>query len=133
MIAKRQDERSCQDDVVEIFRSHGLWVRSLVGSLLQPGLPDLLLVSRHGRIMLLENKVWRNVRPPTTAAQLAAQLDGPQRGSIIGELWKRESHTWVYSFEMRDGVCMDAGWLTDGKGIWYITFSDAAEYFAELR
>lgn len=133
MIAKRVDERTIQDDFVEILRSHGMWVRALVGSMMQPGLPDLMIVSRHGRIMLCENKVWRNVRPPTVATQLHALLDGPQRGSIIGELWKRKSHTWVYAFEMRDGCSLDAGWLTDGTGLWYINFVDVSEYFAEMR
>lgn len=95
-------EHVFQDKLQELMRAKGLYVRSLVGNMFSPGLPDMLVIGRTGFIWHIENKVWRKRFAPTCRDDFVQLLEGPQRNVIQNEFWGRGAFCPMIAFREVD-------------------------------
>lgn len=100
-------EAKFQDKLQNALRAHGVYVRSLVGNMFSPGLPDMLCLNEE-YTFYIENKVWRKKNHPTCKEHVMTLLEGPQRNVIPNEFWKRRIFCPILIF--RD-VLVTRAWL----------------------
>ena len=92
-------EAEFQDRIQHALRERNVYVRSLVGNMLQSGLPDMLVIPPSGFVFHVENKVWRKRFPPNAKDDFVGLLDGPQRRVITEEFWGRSAYCPIIAFE----------------------------------
>ncbi len=123
-------EAAFQDLFQAELRKRHCYVRSLVGSTLQSGLPDMLVRAPSGYLFLVENKRWTKKYAPTSKADFYDLLDGPQRNVIINQLHGFGSFCPIVAF-IRDQP--DYCYYFDGAThISKMQWIFLAKYFSEL-
>lgn len=124
MIAPRiyKDEHDCQEALIALLEMHNCYVRKLHGSMLQPGLPDLLIGTPRGFLFTAENKFWRNLRNPV-GDDFTNLLRGPQKVNIVAGMWRRKIYSPIYAFTAAGVVHMH-----DGVNTYETTIEGLAEY-----
>lgn len=123
-------ESKFQDAFQLELRKRHCYVRSLVGSMLQSGLPDMLVISSCGFQFCVENKRWTKKYAPTCKADFYDLLIGPQRNTIINHFHGVKAYCPIVAF-IRDepDYCY---WFDGDTHISKIQWVFLAKYFAEL-
>ena len=83
-------EHQFQDKYIEMLRTHGAYVNSVVGTFYNAGQPDLDVTSIHGAGIKVELKLYRAINTPSRDA-IIALLRGPQINVITKQLWGRNA------------------------------------------
>ncbi len=121
-----KDEHAAQQELIEQLEMHNCWVRKLHGSMLQPGLPDLMVATPRSFLFVAENKFWRLSRKPSLT-DFVGLLRNTQRITIVANLWARKVYAPIYAFTASSIVHM-----TDGTNIFETTIEQLATYTKEL-
>jgi hypothetical protein len=111
-----------QQDFKDLLEMEGCYTRILQANMLMAGMPDMSITARGGKLMMVENKMWKNKFPPSDAVESFRPLLRPaQRASIIMEFWPRKSAVYVIAWTI-----MGYGYMTDG----YTIYQDSMEHWA---
>jgi hypothetical protein len=124
-------EAEFQDRMIDALRERNVYVRALVGTMLQSGLPDLLIISPTGLTFHCENKVWEDRRPPSCRDDFVKLLKGPQRNVITNGFWARRAYCPMVAFNK--ALITDA-WFYDNlrDTVVYNKWIAFVDYFARL-
>lgn len=79
-------EATFQSRLIEILSAHGALAKNLHGNQFQSGMPDLFIINKSGRMLLVELKVWRRKNPPEIIADLL-NLTGPIQRNVLIKSW----------------------------------------------
>ena len=91
MPKEHSDEHTYQRDFKAEIEKFGGMAVSLSGSMFMAGMPDLLCISSTGNMLLVENKIYRNIKAPASAECVHKLLKGPQQAVIKHKLWRRNA------------------------------------------
>jgi len=106
-------EAQFQDKQVELLRKKGCVVTPLVGHSLMSGMPDLWVLNKFGAHFFIENKVWRN-KGTQVEGQITDLLDGPQRITILSEMWPRNVFCPIVAFRDSEFIKNALCYVYDG-------------------
>jgi hypothetical protein len=115
-------EHTVQQDFKDHLEIEGAYVRIMQANMLMAGMPDMFICGVSGKILMVENKMWRNKYPPSDpVGSFRPLLRPPQRACIIANLWPKKSPVYVIAWTV-----MGYGYMTDGQTI----YQDSLEHWA---
>lgn len=122
-------EADFQDKMIEHLRLNHCYVKPIVASALLSGFPDVIIRNKKGMWFPMEHKVWVNKNPPTRAEQLIGLLEGPQKVTIITDIWRYKGLCPLLAFnKCNDGTA----WYTLGTNCTHVNWKDFANRIASL-